>query len=275
MTGISKGPLWVVCLILAGLGCDAPNQKEADDQPRNIEVLFLGHDSEHHNSAAYAPILSAALAGDGINFSYSEDPGDLNREKLKGYDALLLYANHDKISNSQEQALLEFVANGNGFLPIHSASFCFRNSEDFVDLVGAQFEEHGTGTFTATIVNSNHPVMEGLEEFETWDETYVHSRHNDDNRTVLMEREGEDHTEPWTWVRTHGEGRVFYTAYGHDERTWTKPGFQELVKNGIVWSVSDQVRKNWEAFASALPELQYEDRDNIPNYEERDPPPRF
>ena len=24
--------------------------------------------------------------------------------------------------------------------------------------------------------------------------------------------------EPWTWVRMHGTGRVFYTAYGHDER---------------------------------------------------------
>ncbi len=26
--------------------------------------------------------------------------------------------------------------------------------------------------------------------------------------------------EPWTWVRTHGKGKVFYTAYGHDERVW-------------------------------------------------------
>ena len=32
--------------------------------------------------------------------------------------------------------------------------------------------------------------------------------------------------EPWTWVRTHGEGRVFYTAWGHDQRTWSNPGFR-------------------------------------------------
>ena len=34
--------------------------------------------------------------------------------------------------------------------------------------------------------------------------------------------------EPWTWVRTHGKGRVFYTAWGHDHRTWSHPGFHNL-----------------------------------------------
>lgn len=265
---------WIlmVCVGLLAIGCGSA--ENSDDQPRKIEVLFLGHDSEHHNSEAYAPILASALADDGINFTYTEDPGDLNNETLAKYDALLLYANHDSITTSQEQALFDFVESGKGFLPIHSASFCFRNSEEFVELVGAQFLEHEAGTFTAEIVNRNHPITEDLEEFETWDETYVHHKHNED-RTVLMERVEDDHREPWTWVRTHGDGKVFYTAYGHDERTWSKEGFQELVKEGIIWSVSDQVRENWEEFVATIPTLQYEDRNNIPNYEERDPAPQF
>ncbi|MFL2910320.1 MAG: hypothetical protein ACJZ70_07255 [Limisphaerales bacterium] len=46
-----------------------------------------------------------------------------------------------------------------------------------------------------------------------------------ENRTVLMVREamkGDPHTEPepWTWIRTQGRGRVFYTASGHDQRVW-------------------------------------------------------
>lgn len=265
---------WLLIFVLAFIyiGCQSSDneQQAADDQPRKIEVLFLGHDSEHHNSEAYAPILASALADDAINISYTEDPADLNGENLARYDALLLYANHDSITTSQEQALLDFVASGHGFIPIHSASFCFRNSEAFVDLVGAQFQKHGTGTFTAEITNRNHPITDSLETFETWDETYVHHMHNQD-RTVLMERE----SEPWTWVRTHGDGKVFYTAYGHDERTWSNPGFQELVKEGIVWSVSDQVQENWNQFASTMPTLEYEERDNIPNYEERDPAPQF
>ena len=42
-----------------------------------------------------------------------------------------------------------------------------------------------------------------------------------------MERVDAQGREPWTWVRTQGKGRVFYTAYGHDERTWGKPGVPE------------------------------------------------
>jgi putative membrane-bound dehydrogenase-like protein len=265
----------LLCLAIFAIGCQPDNNSITKEGPQKIEVLFLGHDSEHHNSAAYAPIIASSLADDGINISYTEDLADLNTEHLNKYDALMLYANHDSISTSQEQALLDYVESGHGFLPIHSASFCFRNSEAFVDLVGAQFKEHGTGTFTASITNKEHPITQDLQEFETWDETYVHTKHNTDNRTVLMEHKTENYTEPWTWVRTQGDGRIFYTAYGHDERTWGKEGFQQLIKNAVVWSVSDQVRTNWEEFTASMPELQYEERDNIPNYEERDPAPKF
>ncbi|MDR8393643.1 ThuA domain-containing protein [Aliifodinibius sp. S!AR15-10] len=263
---------WILLSITALIfaGCQSAEKQIVDDGPGPIQVLFLGHDSEHHNSEAYAPLLASGLADDGIHFTYTEDPADLNEENLAKYDALMLYANHDSITTSQEQALLDFVASGRGFLPIHSASYCFRNSEAFVELVGAQFMEHGTGTFTAEIVNSDHPVTDGLSEFETWDETYVHDKHNQD-RTVLMEREDE----PWTWIRTHGNGRVFYTAYGHDERTWSNEGFHELVKAGIVWSVGDQVRQNWEQFEETIPQLTYEDRETIPNYRQVDPAPKY
>ena len=83
--------------------------------------------------------------------------------------------------------------------------------------------------------------MKGFGGFESWDETYVHRRHNDEDRMVLEVREqgmqarGKT-SEPWTWIRTHGKGRVFYTAWGHDLRTWNNPGFQNLVERGIRWA---------------------------------------
>ena len=46
-----------------------------------------------------------------------------------------------------------------------------------------------------------------------------------------MRREN-GHDEPWTWVRTYGKGRVFYTAWGHDQRTWGNEGFQALLERG-------------------------------------------
>ncbi len=203
---------------------------------RTIEVLFLGHDSKHHDSGRFAPMLFGALQSEPFKFTYTTDPNDLNAAKLAQYDALMIYANHNTITPEQEKALLDFVAGGKAFLPIHAASYCFRNSPAYVALVGAQFQKHGTGEFTATIVKPDHPVMDGVQPFRVWDETYVHTMHNAD-RTVLMERVDDAGREPWTWVRTHGKGRVFYTAYGHDERVWGHPMFHRLIRNAIRWAV--------------------------------------
>ncbi|MGI8671539.1 MAG: PVC-type heme-binding CxxCH protein, partial [Luteitalea sp.] len=90
---------------------------------------------------------------------------------------------------------------------------------------------------------------------------------------VLMERVDEKGREPYTWVRTQGKGRVFYTAYGHDERTWRNPGFQQLVEQGTLWAVSDTSRQAWQRLK--MPAVVYVDGFNVPNYERRDPAPKY
>ncbi len=144
---------------------------------RTIEILFLGHKSTHHDSARFEPMLASAIEPEGLHFTYTPDPADLNTPNLSKYDALMIYANHTTITAEQEKALLDFVEGGKGFLPIHCASFCFQNSEKYIALVGAQFLKHGTGEFTARIVMPNHPVLDGIRPFEVWDETYVHTKH--------------------------------------------------------------------------------------------------
>ncbi|CAM3333102.1 PVC-type heme-binding CxxCH protein [Zobellia roscoffensis] len=248
--------------------------KALDNRPRRMELLFLGHDLEHHNSRAYMPILASALAKEGINITYSESLSDINSENLDLYDGLIIYANHEEINSEQEKALLNFVEQGNGFIPIHSASFCFKNSEKYIDLVGAQFATHETGTFTAEIIDSTHAAMRNVKEFKTWDETYVHDKIADDI-TVLMERVEGNYREPYTWVKKYGKGKVFYTALGHDERTWENLEFLNLIKEGILWSVNDNVKQNWEVFVKDMPQLKYEERPNIPNYEKRNPPLKY
>ncbi len=208
-----------------------------------IRVVFLG-DQGHHRPADFAGRITPILKGRGIDIAYTEDVGVLSTERLKSYDALLLYANIDSISPDQETALLKFVAEGKGFVPVHCATYCFRNSDAFIELCGAQFKSHGGEVFQTVIVQPEHPIMAGYKSFQSWDETYVHHKHNTKDRTVLeVRRQGKqavgNSEEPWTWVRTHGKGRVFYTAWGHDIRTWTQPGFHELLERGIRWATGD------------------------------------
>lgn len=199
-------------------------------------ILFLGDRGPHHPFERFQQ-LSPVLKKTGIVLSYTEDMNQLQADILNKYDGLLIFANIEKIEPAQEKALLEFVAAGKGFIPLHCASFCFLNSDKYVELCGAQFHKHATGIFRTEIVEPEHPVMRGYQGFRSWDETYVHHRHNKKNRTVLEYRVQDGQFEPWTWVRTHGKGRVFYTAWGHDERTWSNPGFHNLVERGIRWAI--------------------------------------
>lgn len=215
--------------------CGLAGNAHAEEAAPPIKALFLG-DQGHHRPSERAAQLIPVMAGRGIEIVYTENIAELNPKTLAGYDALILYANIDRIEPREAKALLDYVAGGGGFVPLHCASFCFRNVPEVIALIGAQFQRHGTGTFDTKVVAPDHPIMKGLEPFTTWDETYVHEKHNEKDRTVLQVRAEGNGQEPWTWVRTHGKGRVFYTAYGHDGRTWSQPGFHALVERGIRWA---------------------------------------
>jgi len=200
-----------------------------------LRVLFLG-DEGHHRPAERFAQVQGMLANRGIEMVYTDSLDDLSAESLAGYDALAVYANIDNLPGSAEAAIMDYVREGGGIVPLHCASFCFRNSPAWIALVGAQFDRHGAGEFRTEIVAADHPVMQGFEGFESWDETYVHRLHNDRGRTVLEVREENGEREPWTWVRSEGKGRVFYTAWGHDQRTWSHPGYQNLLERGIRYA---------------------------------------
>ncbi len=213
----------------------------------DLKVLFLG-DSGHHAPRARAEQLIPVLAQRGISVTYTEDLQQLQLANLKQYAGLIVYANTTELPAPLEADLLQYVAEGGGFIPLHCASYCFLNSTAYIDLVGAQFKKHGGEEFATEIVLPNHPIMQGFGGFSSWDETYIHTKHNDRNRIVLEVRRagGQDagnQVEPWTWVRTQGQGRVFYTAWGHDQRTWGHPGFQNLVERGIRWACGDESTK--------------------------------
>ena len=210
---------------LTPLACAAQGPKQP--APR-LKVLFLG-DRGHHQPADRAAQITPVMAGRGIDVTYTEKLDALSTETLSRYDALIVYANIESITPIQEKALLDYVEGGGAFVPLHCASYCFLNSPKYIALVGAQFQRHGTGEFDTKVVDPRHPIMKGFEPFRTWDETYVHDKHNTIDRHVLQVRAEGNVEEPWTWVRTQGKGRVFYTAYGHDARTWQSPGFHDLV----------------------------------------------
>lgn len=244
-----------------------------------IRVLFLGHDSEHHNSNVYYPMIAKALGREAIYFDYVTTPAAAlgDADYLNRFDAVLLYANHGAIKPDEWANLKNYVENGGAFIPVHCASACFGNEPGFIKLVGGRFKSHNTAVFAPRTILGDHAVVKDAPAFEAWDETYFHDQHNAEGRTVLQVRDvlpGDPNTEPepWTWIREQGKGRVFYTASGHDERVWSTEGFQQLLKKGILWAIGDTRRASYDSFIASREPLKYEKRDNIPNYEKRPEP---
>jgi uncharacterized protein len=205
----------------------------------SLRILFLGDDNHHRPFDRFAQ-LEPLLTDRGIAVVYTKSLADLTTENLSLFDGLIIFANHERIEPSQERAVLDFVAEGKALIALHCASYCFLNSDAYIQLVGGQFKSHGGEVFRTEIALPEHPIMAGFGGFQSWDETYVHHRHGE-GRTILEYRvqggQGEgNEKEPYTWVREHGKGRVFYTAWGHDERTWGEPGFVNLVHRGILWA---------------------------------------
>jgi putative membrane-bound dehydrogenase-like protein len=254
----------VPVLLLGGLALPAPTQSQAPSGGR-LKVLFLG-DNGHHRPSERAKSVLPVLAQNGIDLFYTDDPADLDPAVLERYHTLVFYNNQPAISRSQLAALLGFLEHGGGLVVLHCASASFQNSEEFIRLVGAAFKSHGTGTFRAVRVQPDHPVLRGVPNFDSWDETYIHTKHNPD-RTVLEMRRQDGHEEPWTWVRDYGDGRVFYTAWGHDHRTWGNDGFQQLLARAIKWAAGDWALE--QRLAESQPAIQQLEV-GLPTYE---PPP--
>jgi hypothetical protein len=42
---------------------------------------------------------------------------------------------------------------------------------------------------------------------------------------------------PLAWTRPFGQGRVFYTALGHEASVWQDARYQRLLANAVLWSI--------------------------------------
>ena len=167
-----------------------------------------------------------------------------------------------------EAALLKFVRDGHGLVAIHCASACFGNSAEYRRLIGGRFLKHAVRRLSARDRGSGERADEGACPPSKRGMRPMCTIRSIPTSTSCEKRDDE----PWTWIRTEGAGRVFYTASGHDERVWSQPAFQELIERAIRWAAGPKAVA--ELAALNLQPLEYYDGPPVQNYERRVPPPR-
>lgn len=185
----------------------------------------------------------------------AEDVTPFTAENLKNYDAVMFYTTGElPMTDEQKKAFIQFIRSGHGFVGVHSATDTFYMWPDYAELIGGYFNGHPWHQqVTIDVADPASPIVRFLgRSFQIKDEIYQIDDFRADTSDVLLrldpasvdtKKEGarrKYYGWPLAWTRKHGQGRVFYTALGHEEAVWKDPGYQELVRNGIEWAMGQK-----------------------------------
>jgi uncharacterized protein len=146
------------------------------------------------------------------------------------------------LTDDQKQAILEFVAGGKGFVGIHGASTINYEWAAYGEMLGAHFQMHPPAQPGVVVVeDGNHPSTRHLPAtFPVTDEFYTFRTNPRDRAHILLRADpsplGLDGDLPLAWVKTHGDGRVYYNALGHFDANWEAPAFQAQILGGLRWA---------------------------------------
>ncbi|MBI3973158.1 MAG: ThuA domain-containing protein [Chloroflexi bacterium] len=174
-----------------------------------------------------------------VEMTITGDWDTLRWENVAPNDVVVCYAGSRRYACTAEQlaGLRKFVERGGGYVPLH---FTTANAnEEFLSFIGAEFVKHPPhGPFSVHVADSDHPITHGLPTIEIEDECYQSRYFDRDALHVLQTGRHEVGIdgEPSSWVREIGRGRLFYSALGHDARSFAHPGLRELLTRGIRWA---------------------------------------
>ena len=238
--------------------------------PRKLLVFNLcGPDGYRHSSIPYWDKVLEIMAQKTGAFSVeiSNDMDVFKADNLKQYDAVC-FNNTTTLPFSPDKtpelckSLMDFVKGGKGIVGIHAATDSFYK-EPFLwpeasQMMGGKFTGHpwtSDGTWAIKIDEPNHPLMVPFKGkgFKIKDEIYrteppLYSR---SKQLVLMSLDMADETTQKTaekptdedtgisWIKSWGQGRMFYCSLGHNHAvTWTAPVLEHYLR-GIQFALGD------------------------------------
>lgn len=256
---------------LAGSSLSAPL---ADEMvlPRSFEalkensvLLFSGTEDWRHDSgiAGAAAFWARETDKNGTGFFTTENPEIFNSGNLHNFSVVVFNSmTGDVLNAAQKRDLQRFVESGGGLI-IHHGGGDGTSAKEwpwYKKIIGTEFVSHPMDpqiqeAFVVTLA-PDHPVMSGLKSgFLHSDEWYTfagpvqgdvivlagldestYSPVNNVYGDVSDLRMGEkpsDH--PIIWAKCPGEGRVVYSALGHNILAYESQAHQYILRNAMAW----------------------------------------
>ena len=230
----------------AGVAAEAaPPPADAPPAPAAVLIYTRADAFVHDSRGAAAMAIKKALAPLGVTATISEDPALIAADKLAPLGAVVLIDNTGKPfgdpGTAAIAALGAFVRGGRGLVGIHAASSGYDGVPGYIGLIGGHFMEHPGGVRLGHCQPmGDFPSVAKLPAtFSLTDEFYVFDQYRNDNLVDLRcDALGSPTKLPIAWHRQEGQGRVFYTALGHDAAEWADPRIvDDHVIPGILWAL--------------------------------------
>jgi type 1 glutamine amidotransferase len=170
-------------------------------------------------------------------------------ENLKKYAAVVFLCTTGNVLNDEQQKAFEnFMKNGGGYVGIHSSADTEHDWPWFGELNGAYFKNHPRPQEAIfNVVDDNHIATAHLPKtWKRWDELYNFKWIGTDLKILITIDEssytgganGEHH--PMAWYHEFDSGRGFYTALGHDNRSWDDPLYQQHILGAIKYAMGSK-----------------------------------
>jgi type 1 glutamine amidotransferase len=248
----------------------------AKEREKATAFALIG--DRYHNSDYLRTAFDKTLVKEsGLSIDFSDDVKELNAERLRGHKLLIIARDgmlwpggytaqrmgpggaipivskpplppfdstpYYWITREQGKAVKDFVSKGGGVLFYHNVTYISPHNEDFRDILGATTEQHPPiRPFRVKIVNKDHPITRGVNDFVVTDEQHFVA-YQKDPKYLLMQSVNEDgltwkdlgNSSAAGWAYDYGKGRVCYLAPGHLISALWNPEYEKIQKNAARW----------------------------------------
>ncbi len=240
------------------------------DRPLRAHLVCGGrfHDFDH----ARLQLLGLLAEDERIRTTVSGDYRDL--EAITRADFLITYTCDVRPSDDEQEALHGWVTGGGRWFALHGTNSALEFTPEGVAsprvipvlarTLGSQFVAHPPiAPYRVEVSEPGHPLVAGIEPFETSDELYLsefhcevqtllHTRFSGEARGFVESSWPGDEPRPVMYLRPLGRGEVLYLTLGHcrghfdmqpqvdywptvDRGSWEIDEYRTLLRRGIDW----------------------------------------
>lgn len=241
--------------------------------PERIDVVLIASGKYHDIDFARLELLKLLAENECHRVRVFEDYTQL--DAIRNARFLVTYTCDVIPSLEQQEALRAWVEGGGRWLALHGTNSILRFlanglvdspawAPHWMETLGTQFIAHPPiAPYRVEVTEPQHPLVRGVEPFETTDELYLVDAHP--GLQVLLHAEFEGAAEgfvrdrwprarqPVMYLRPLGQGSVLYLTLGHcrghydlqplmdywpsvDRCAWDLPVFHDLLRRGLAWA---------------------------------------